>query len=68
MPGILKSLQLAFSQHGEPLDVIQKRAVDVAPPTGKQVRVNFRAVPVNPSDLLTAQGAYGILPSRARVT
>ncbi len=62
MPGTLQSWQLTITQHGEPLDVIQERTVDVAPPIGKQVRVNFRAAPVNPSDLLTAQGAYGILP------
>ncbi len=58
----LTSWQLAFKQHGEPLDVVFERTVDVAPPTGKQVRVNFRAAPINPSDINTAQGTYPNLP------
>ncbi len=62
MPSTLTSLQLAFEKHGEPLDVVFDRKVDVPPPTGRQVRVNFRAAPINPSDIMTARGSYRNLP------
>jgi NADPH:quinone reductase len=51
-----------FEEFGEPADVLQVRNVMVPEPGIGQVRVRMLASPVNPSDLMTIRGVYGMLP------
>jgi NADPH:quinone reductase-like Zn-dependent oxidoreductase len=54
---------IVFEQFGEPADVLRVREVPTPEPGPGQVRVRMFASPVNPSDLLTARGLYGVLPT-----
>ena len=59
----MKMLRAQYDQRGPvPQDVI--RAVEFSPPalTAGQVLVAVLAAPINPSDVLTLTGQYGILP------
>ncbi len=52
-----------FARFGDPaavLDVVE--APDPGPPAAGEVAVDFVASPLNPSDLLTVRGEYGIRP------
>lgn len=51
-----------FRQFGDPAAVLRVEDVAQPEPGPGQVRVRMIASPVNPSDLLTVQGAYGKLP------
>ena len=59
----ISSWQLTFNGHGEPLDVLQEKCVDVGSPKNNQVLVNYRASPINPSDINAIQGVYPLKPS-----
>ncbi|VDL64859.1 unnamed protein product [Hymenolepis diminuta] len=59
----VSSWQLTFDKHGEPLDVLYEREVDLKSPVDKEVLVNFRASPINPSDINAVQGIYPIKPT-----
>ncbi|VDN26570.1 unnamed protein product [Dibothriocephalus latus] len=58
----LTSWQLAFDKHGEPLDVLHERQQPIDNLSDGEVLVNFRASPVNPSDINTIQGVYPLKP------
>src|SRR3989338_5722999 len=45
-----------------PQDVIDAVALQLPAPAAGQVRVKVLAAPINPSDVLTLTGEYGILP------
>jgi NADPH:quinone reductase-like Zn-dependent oxidoreductase len=51
-----------FDRFGDPGEVLQVKDLPVPEPGPGQVRVRMIASPINPSDLLTVQGAYGKLP------
>lgn len=53
---------IVFEQFGEPADVLQLRETAVPEPVAGQVRVRMLASPINPSDLMTVRGKYGVLP------
>src|SRR5262249_40235442 len=61
MPRTMKAI--VFEQFGEPADVLRVQEVPTPEPGPGQVRVRMIASPVNPSDLLTARGLYGVLPT-----
>ena len=63
MSAITKMIRAQYETRGpEPQDVI--RAVEFTAPilAGGQVLVEVLAAPINPSDVLTLTGEYGILP------
>lgn len=45
-----------------PQDVIDVVDMDLAPPAAGQVMIEVLAAPINPSDVLTLTGEYGLLP------
>ncbi len=53
---------IVFEEFGNPLEVLDIQEVPTPEPGPGEVRVRMSAVPVNPSDLLVVQGAYGRLP------
>ena len=53
---------IRFEQFGEPSEVLRVAEVPVPEPGKGEVRVRMIASPINPSDLLTVQGRYGVLP------
>lgn len=59
----ISSWQLAFDKHGEPLDVLYERCLDIGSPRNNEVLVNYRASPINPSDINAVQGTYPLKPS-----
>ncbi|CDS39726.1 mitochondrial trans 2 enoyl coenzyme A reductase [Echinococcus multilocularis] len=59
----VSSWQIALNEHGEPLDVLYDRVVDIGTPKNKEVLVNYRFCPINPSDINAIQGTYPLKPS-----
>jgi NADPH:quinone reductase-like Zn-dependent oxidoreductase len=53
---------IRFEQFGEPSQVLKLAEAPVPEPGWNEVRVRMIASPVNPSDLLTIQGRYGVIP------
>jgi NADPH2:quinone reductase len=53
---------IRFEQFGEPSEVLHPAEAPVPEPGKGEVRVRMIASPINPSDLLTVQGRYGVLP------
>jgi NADPH:quinone reductase-like Zn-dependent oxidoreductase len=51
-----------FNEFGEPTKVLSVEDMPQPEPDAGQVLVKLRARPINPSDLLTVQGLYGLLP------
>jgi len=51
-----------FSEFGDPAEVLRVEEVERPAPGAGEVLVRMRARPVNPSDLLTVRGLYGLLP------
>ncbi|MEE4637524.1 MAG: zinc-dependent alcohol dehydrogenase family protein [Wenzhouxiangella sp.] len=59
----MKTIQARYSRRGpRPDQLIEAVEVDLADPGDGEVLVEVIASPINPSDLLTLTGAYGILP------
>jgi NADPH:quinone reductase-like Zn-dependent oxidoreductase len=54
---------IRFEQFGEPSEVLRVAEVPIPEPGKGEVRVRMIASPVNPSDVLTVQGRYGVLPT-----
>ncbi len=54
---------IRFEQFGEPADVLKVAEMPEPRPGRGEVRVRMIASPVNPSDLLTVRGKYGVLPA-----
>lgn len=56
-------LKAQYQQRGPvPQDVIEAVELQLADPAAGEVRVKVLAAPINPSDVLTLTGAYGMLP------
>lgn len=53
---------IRFEQFGEPAEVLRVVDLPTPEPGPNEVRVRMIASPVNPSDLLTVRGKYGVLP------
>lgn len=52
-----------FARYGDPAEVLDVvDAPDPGPPAAGEVAVDFVASPINPSDLLTVRGEYGVRP------
>jgi trans-2-enoyl-CoA reductase len=59
----MKCIQARYRQHGpDPAAVIEAVEVELAAPQTGQALVEVLASPINPSDLLTLAGVYGVLP------
>ena len=59
----MKMLRAQYERRGPvPRDVIRAVAFEPAPLAAGQARVEILAAPINPADLLTLTGEYGILP------
>ena len=57
----MKGIQL--SGYGNPADVVKLvDAPDVGPPNPDEIVIDIEAAPVEPSDLYTVAGVYGVLP------
>ena len=54
---------IRFEQFGDPAQVLRAAEAPVPEPGRGQVRVRMIAAPINPSDLMTVEGRYGVLPS-----
>ena len=52
-----------FESFGEPAEVLQVVDLPTPEPGRNEVRVRMTASPINPSDLLTVRGKYGVMPS-----
>jgi NADPH:quinone reductase-like Zn-dependent oxidoreductase len=55
--------QLVFHQTGKPADVLEVSAFRIEPPAAGQVLVRILAAPINPADLNTIEGTYGVKPA-----
>ena len=53
---------IRFVEFGEPADVLTLEDVATPEPGPGQVLIRLRARPINPSDLFTIRGSYGMLP------
>lgn len=56
----MKAIQ--FDKVGDPAEVLEVREVEAPKPSRGEVRARMLASPINPSDLLFVQGAYGKAP------
>lgn len=56
-------LAAVFDRFGEPGDVLRIEERPLPTPGAGEVRVRMLASPVNPSDLMTIRGVYGIRPA-----
>jgi trans-2-enoyl-CoA reductase len=54
--------KLVYSEHGDPIKVIQKETEPLADPKSDEVLVKMLASPVNPADINTIQGKYPVRP------
>jgi NADPH:quinone reductase-like Zn-dependent oxidoreductase len=52
-----------FAEFGEPADVLTIEECPTPEPGPGQVLIRLRARPINPSDLFTIRGIYGMLPA-----
>lgn len=55
---VLKAL--VYEKHGNPAEVLQVRELPAPKPGFREVRVRMLASPINPSDLYTILGLYGV--------
>jgi mitochondrial enoyl-[acyl-carrier protein] reductase / trans-2-enoyl-CoA reductase len=53
-------MQLWFRQTGKPADVLELNAFPPHPPGAGEVLVRVSAAPINPADLNTIEGTYGV--------
>jgi NADPH:quinone reductase-like Zn-dependent oxidoreductase len=52
--------RLVFRQTGKPTEVLEKQAFSPSPPQSGEVLARILAAPVNPADLNTIEGTYGV--------
>jgi trans-2-enoyl-CoA reductase len=52
--------QLVFNQTGKPAEVLELAPCPPIPPQPGEVRVRMLAAPINPADLNTVEGTYGV--------
>jgi len=57
-----KSTRLMFPQTGKPEEVLEVNAFTPRPLAAGEVRVRISAAPINPADLNTIEGTYGVKP------
>jgi NADPH:quinone reductase-like Zn-dependent oxidoreductase len=53
---------IRFEQFGDPKSVLRVAEAPVPEPKAGEVRVRMILSPINPSDLLTVEGRYGVVP------
>ena len=53
---------LEFNEYGKPLEVLRLKDLEILGPRKGEVLVKMLAAPINPSDLGTFGGSYGVLP------
>jgi trans-2-enoyl-CoA reductase len=59
----MNMLKAQYDRRGPvPQDVIRAMPLELPPPAAGQVLVAMLASPINPSNLLTLTGEYGVLP------
>ena len=58
----MRSQRLQFTEFGKPHEVLKFTEFEVDSPSGNSVLVKMLAAPINPSDLGTIGGSYGVLP------
>jgi len=58
----MRTQALAFSEFGQASEVLHFQEPDLANPESGEVLVKMLAAPINPSDLGTIGGSYGVLP------
>lgn len=59
----MRCIQAQYRERGpDPVALIEAVEVDLAPPAPDEALVEVLASPINPSDLLTIAGVYGVLP------
>jgi NADPH:quinone reductase-like Zn-dependent oxidoreductase len=54
--------QLRYERTGKPSEVLELCALIPQPPESGEVRVRIAAAPINPADLNTIEGTYGVKP------
>ena len=54
---------IKFHRFGEPAEVLEVEEAPRPEPNADEVLIRMRARPINPSDLLTVRGLYGLLPT-----
>ena len=54
---------IRFELFGDPAEVLRVVDLPTPEPGANEVRVRMIASPINPSDLLTIRGKYGVMPS-----
>jgi NADPH:quinone reductase-like Zn-dependent oxidoreductase len=60
--GLGSDREVVFAEFGEPQDVLDLRSSTLPEPTDGQALVKILASPINPADINTIQGVYGIRP------
>jgi NADPH:quinone reductase-like Zn-dependent oxidoreductase len=55
--------QLRFQQTGKPVEVLECHAFPLQAPAAGEVLVRVLAAPINPADLNTIEGTYGVKPA-----
>lgn len=56
-------VQLVFRQTGKPAEVLETASFQPATPNAGEVQVRLIAAPLNPADLNTIEGTYGVKPA-----
>ena len=61
--GMNPGTQLRFPQFGKPSEVLEVSEFSPKPPEAGEVLVRILAAPINPADLNTIEGTYGVKPA-----
>ena len=59
---VMRSRGLQFQEYGKPEEVLKLVEKEIREPESQEVVVEMLAAPINPSDLGTIGGSYGLLP------
>lgn len=59
----IQGTRLVFRETGAPAETLELEAFDVPSPAAGEVLVQLQAAPINPADLNTIEGTYGVKPS-----
>jgi NADPH:quinone reductase-like Zn-dependent oxidoreductase len=63
IPGMNPGTQLRFAQFGKPAETLEVAEFSPRPPEAGEVLLRILAAPVNPADLNTIEGTYGVKPA-----
>jgi NADPH:quinone reductase-like Zn-dependent oxidoreductase len=58
----MSGTQLVFTRFGKPSEVLELNPILLEAPKAGEVRVRISAAPINPADLNTIEGTYGVKP------